>query len=508
MKKQMTLGTQVTIGFLVALVLLAVIGYWARHAIGGLGGQLNSAVNVTAREAEFVGELNTGFQEMKEYAIQTQFSFVMTHLARTNPSVGAALECAMCHTEEARDVRQRGLDAIAGKVRTTISKLQPMMAGSSGNKSLDQLQTGLRDYQSMFGEYLVLVEGNRYDDAHAVLRDRMLPSITEMGKLLEGLRAEQRSELDLTNQQGIDTVARSQRLTLLLIGAGLLLTAGVLLLVRRTTRSLRRMGTDLERMACEVASAASQVSASSQSLAQTASEQAASLEETSASTEEIDSMARRNTENSRGATDLVTATQQMFAQTNQLLDQSVVAMGEIKTQSGRISAIIRVIDEIAFQTNILALNAAVEAARAGEAGMGFAVVADEVRNLAQRCSQAAKDTSSLIEETIDKSNDGKCKVDQVAAAIRTIFEKSAELKTLVDEMNLGSREQTHGIQQIGKAISQMEQVTQTTAANAEESAAAAEELNAQSGTLKEVVERLAAVVGRESSEGGGIAEAR
>ncbi len=114
----------------------------------------------------------------------------------------------------------------------------------------------------------------------------------------------------------------------------------------------------------------------------------------------------------------MTRSQHEFAETNQALEQTVAAMGEINTQSAKISKIIKVIDEIAFQTNILALNAAVEAARAGEAGMGFAVVADEVRNLAQRCAQAAKDTASLIEESIAKSNDGKTKVDQVATAIR------------------------------------------------------------------------------------------
>src|SRR5437764_246962 len=145
--------------------------------------------------------------------------------------------------------------------------------------------------------------------------------------------------------------------------------------------------------------------------------------------------------------------------------------------------------------SVRALNAAVEAARAGEAGMGFAVVADEVRNLAQRCAQAAKDTAGLIEESIAKSNDGKTKVDQVAVAIRFITEESARVKTLVDEVSLGSLEQTRGIEQIAKALTQMEQVTQQSAANAEESAAAAEELTAQASTLMEVVHQLSAMVG-------------
>ena len=127
--------------------------------------------------------------------------------------------------------------------------------------------------------------------------------------------------------------------------------------------------------------------------------------------------------------------------------------------------------------------------------MGFAVVADEVRNLAQRCAQAAKDTAELIEESIAKANDGKNKVDQVAAAILEITHQSGQVKKLVDEVSIGSQEQARGIDQIGKTISQMEQVTQKTAADAEESAAAAEQLTAQSETLKDIVQRLNEMVG-------------
>jgi methyl-accepting chemotaxis protein len=153
-----------------------------------------------------------------------------------------------------------------------------------------------------------------------------------------------------------------------------------------------------------------------------------------------------------------------------------------------------VIDEIAFQTYILALNAAVEAARAGVAGAGFAVVADEVRSLAQRSAQAAKDTALLIEESIAKSNAGAVKLEQVAVVIGRITESAARVKILVDEVNLGSREQARGIEQVLKAIQQMEQVTQGSAANSEENAAASEELAAQAESMDNIAHQLRAVV--------------
>lgn len=167
-----------------------------------------------------------------------------------------------------------------------------------------------------------------------------------------------------------------------------------------------------------------------------------------------------------------------------------MAMGEIKGSSEKISRIIKVIEEIAFQTNILALNAAVEAARAGEAGMRFAVVADEVRNLAQRCSQAARDTTALVEDSITKSAAGQSRVDEVAAAVKTISHLSAEIKTLVEDVNAGSREQKTGAEQIARAMTSLQKTTQSSAASAEESAAAAEELTGQFRVLTGIVTDL------------------
>jgi len=270
--------------------------------------------------------------------------------------------------------------------------------------------------------------------------------------------------------------------------------------VRGMSRILRHAVTDLSEGAEQVSSASGQVSGSSQSLAQGASEQAASLQETSASSEQLASMTRKNAENSEQAAAVMTSVSSRVTEANHTLAEMVKSMQEIGDSSGRISRIIKVIDEIAFQTNILALNAAVEAARAGEAGMGFAVVAEEVRNLAQRSAQAARDTAVLIEESIAKSGEGSRRLADVAASIQAITEGAIKVKTLVDEVDASSREQAKGIEQISKAIAQMDAVTQQNAANAEESASAGEELHAQSQALMGVVDRLETLVGANAGQ--------
>jgi hypothetical protein len=280
-----------------------------------------------------------------------------------------------------------------------------------------------------------------------------------------------------------------------------LLIAGVSLFImeKQVSAPLRDLAQRLGDGARKVAKSASQVSTSSQNLSRDSSTQAASLQETSASSEVIRSMAESSTQNCSSTAELVSMSESKFALTNQSLQELTHAMDEINASSTRISKVIKLIDEIAFQTNILALNAAVEAARSGDAGLGFAVVADEVRSLAQRCAQAARDSALMVEESIAKSASGKAKLDDVAASIHGITEESSKVKSLVDKINVGSSEQTRGIRQIARSVSDMDKLTQASAANAEAGAMVARELTAESESLNEIVRILSNVVEGEHS---------
>ena len=296
------------------------------------------------------------------------------------------------------------------------------------------------------------------------------------------------SSANLANRANLITATLSLGVMVLGITFAVAIVVGV-------NRALTRVSGSLKEGANQVASAATQVSSASQTLAEGASEQAASLEETSSSLEEMASMTKRNSEHAQKANGLAKQARQAADRGAGDMQTMSAAMEAIKVSSDDIAKIIKTIDEIAFQTNILALNAAVEAARAGEAGMGFAVVADEVRGLAQRSAQAAKETAAKIEGAISNTGQGTAICGKVAQALSDIVAKVRQVDELVAEVSNASNEQTQGISQINMAVGQMDKVTQSNAASAEESASAAEELTAQAMVMKDSVEELLRFVG-------------
>lgn len=478
--KQMTIGAKfaLTTGALIAVAVM--LGTLAVYNLSHLNGKTQLIITDPLPGAEAIARLDSAFLEIR--------GNMWRHVASPDSEDKAAME------------RRNG--ELNAEYDAALKAYEKTITLAEDRQLFEKLGPAWKQYTMAMEKVTALSRDGKTAMAHKTY-------VQEGTASLNALKAAMKSTRDFKIKLGGKLAGESQDAyagSLWVLGLSLAIAAvgGALfswVTVHSTNQVLHGVVAELSEGSVQVAGAAAQVSSSSQSLAQGSSEQAASLEETSASSEEINAMAHKNSDHSRVAADLMTKSQSKFARANVSLDQSVVAMDEINTQSDKISKIIRTIDEIAFQTNILALNAAVEAARAGEAGMGFAVVADEVRNLAQRCAQAAKDTATLIEESIIKSNDGKMKVDQVAAAIREITAESEKVKTLVDEVHLGSQEQARGIDQIGKAITQMEQVTQQTAARAEESASAAEELNAQSEALKEIVGRLTMLVGTSGETG-------
>jgi methyl-accepting chemotaxis protein len=244
---------------------------------------------------------------------------------------------------------------------------------------------------------------------------------------------------------------------------------------------------NIQNAAEQVASGSNQISEASIALSQGATEQASSIEELTASLEEISSQTTINAQNANKANEIAEKAKKGAVKGNEQMNLMLNAMDEINSSSANISKIIKVIDDIAFQTNILALNAAVEAARAGQHGKGFAVVAEEVRNLAARSANAAKETTDMIENSIKKSEDGTKIAKNTSEALNEIVDEVEKVASLVNDIAVASSEQAAGLEQINVGILQVSQVVQSNSATSEESAAASEELSGQANILREMV---------------------
>jgi methyl-accepting chemotaxis protein len=332
-------------------------------------------------------------------------------------------------------------------------------------------------------------------------RERLGTSVAAYHRLVEtvGLVSQ---EIFGDNRAGYASDSRN-----LLIGVALTV---VLIMVsgvwqaRRLSRKLAEGVAALESHSRTVTEAATQVSTVSQSMARGASTQAASIEETSAALEQIATMTRRNASGASQSSEYTSEARTSAEKSSQLMGDLVHAMDAIKGSSDEIGKIIKVIDEIAFQTNMLALNAAVEAARAGEAGMGFAVVADEVRNLAQRSAQAARDTAGKIEESIRRSNNGVELTRRVHEALTEIVGRVRKIDELTREISSASQEQARGIAQTNGAVAQMDRVTQQNAALADEVATSATQLTNQAHQLLEVSSLLDGILSGTAQAGGSL----
>ncbi|MGX9772271.1 Aspartate chemoreceptor protein [Janthinobacterium lividum] len=356
-----------------------------------------------------------------------------------------------------------------------------------------------------------------------------VPGSTKYLKVVNDMLQHQRASIDKTARE-IDEVAKTSRnllltLAVLALGFGVvcawLLTMGIVRPLRTAVeiarkvadgdltaqidasakdetgqllQALKDMNTSLLNIVSEVrtgtdsiATSSTEIAAGNQDLSSRTEEQAGSLEETASSMEELTSTVKQNADNARQANQLAASAAQVAVKGGEVVAQVVGTMESINASSNKIVDIISVIDGIAFQTNILALNAAVEAARAGEQGRGFAVVASEVRNLAQRSASAAKEIKTLIGASVEQVNAGSMLVAQAGSTMNDIVDSVQRVSDIITEITAASSEQSVGIDEINRAIGQMDAVTQQNAALVEESAAAAESMQHQAHNLAQVV---------------------
>ncbi|QKY08675.1 methyl-accepting chemotaxis protein [Janthinobacterium lividum] len=366
-------------------------------------------------------------------------------------------------------------------------------------------------------------------EAEKAFQGIFVPGSTKYLKVVNDMLQHQRASIDKTARE-IDEVAKTSRnllltLAVLALGFGVvcawLLTMGIVRPLRTAVDiarkvadgdltaqidasakdetgqlllALKDMNTSLLNIVSEVrtgtdsiATSSTEIAAGNQDLSSRTEEQAGSLEETASSMEELTSTVKQNADNARQANQLAASAAQVAVKGGEVVAQVVGTMESINASSNKIVDIISVIDGIAFQTNILALNAAVEAARAGEQGRGFAVVASEVRNLAQRSASAAKEIKTLIGASVEQVNAGSMLVAQAGSTMNDIVDSVQRVSDIITEITAASSEQSVGIDEINRAIGQMDAVTQQNAALVEESAAAAESMQHQAHNLAQVV---------------------
>jgi hypothetical protein len=330
----------------------------------------------------------------------------------------------------------------------------------------------------------------------------------EISAVADGLRETTSATLAATQQIG-QQAQRGATIAGGIVGGGAILFAAVfaLLIGRSIARPIQRVIKELAEGAAQVDSASAQIATASQALAAGASQQAGSLEETSSALEQTAARTRKNADGAAQANAIARQARDSADQGGQVVQELDGAMQGINQASQQISKILKVIEEIAFQTNLLALNAAVEAARAGEHGRGFAVVADEVRKLAQRAAGAAGEISELVDNALERSRAGVQIAESVGNVLGGILVQTRRVSELIEGISTAAREQSEGIEQINAAVSEMDRVTQQNAASAEECASAAEQLSAQSRTVAGMVTALTSIVAGGRAGSSGVQEA-
>ena len=464
-------------------------------------------------------------QEMRKYELAAKID------SATKANARNTLELFVTAPDQRASVRQR-MSKTKTEIDGMFEELDKLLYLPKGRALFDDIKTKRKAYVEAFTEAANTLEKAGPEAGLIVLNAKVLPAIDGLAQPISALLAlqtevaQQRGALAEAHVETNNTLNMAMGAVALLVGvvAAATLTVSItrpLEQARTVTRTIadgdltvaiatsghneltdlleamdhmrERLSHVLHRIqesSNSVASASGQIAAANLDLSQRTEEQASALEQTAATMEELSSTVQQNANTTGSARQLAETASRSAQDVGGMVSRVVVTMQDIHASSNRIRDIVSVIDSIAFQTNILALNAAVEAARAGEQGRGFAVVASEVRALAQRSGSAAQEIKAIIEENVDKMNQGNEEAMRAGKAVEASVQNIERVNQTIAEVDLASKEQAMGIGQVGEAVSQMDQVTQQNAALVEETAAATKNLDDQVQTLKHQLGRF------------------
>jgi methyl-accepting chemotaxis protein len=505
--RNIRIGQRLTLGFGLVIALMVLLAGLALVRIQNLSGEMTGLVETTYPETVTANRLKANLNEISRSMLST---LVMSDDAQIK---GELANIAKYEQDN---------EGLIAKVTEGLQDEADKDLLLALTKSRDKSAKGQKTFVTM------IAEGQK-EEAMTKFLFSVRPAHTKYFEALDQLNARQHTVMIAAGERSATTARNTTVFILALAGTIALVSVGVAVFATRSiTRPLNRavtiaeqvasgdlsariasdsqdetgqlmraldhMNTSLQRIVGDVrqgtvaiASASSEIASGNSDLSVRTEEQASSLAQTSSAMSELTRIVRQNADNASQANQLATAASSIASQGGQVVAQVVDTMGAIDASSRKIVDIISVIDGIAFQTNILALNAAVEAARAGEQGRGFAVVAGEVRTLAQRSATAAKEIKTLINESVEKVEQGSKLVTSAGSTMDNVVASVLRVSDIIGEITAASQSQSHGIEEVNRSIHKMDGVTQQNAALVEQAAAAAESMQNQAQNLAEVV---------------------
>lgn len=490
MHHRMTLGWKLGLSFGAAAAAVALLTILSLAATNSLQDILHLAVDQTERQSDLIGEIRGEIGHMMAHAKRTQLDHSIARLEQGSKNEAG---CGVCHGAGEQNSERSEAEALGQAVHANIQKLRPLLQAGEARTSLEAIAAGVTRWQQLYRRYLESATRD-YTAAHDLLRDEMTPAAAQLETATTALAAQQRAFVDRAAAGERKNVQRMRGavFTLIVFCLGVVMVG--LVVTRSACSHLRHVVRRLREKAGETAEAAAQVLSSGRSVATGARDQSQALQQVSSSGRQIESTARENSGIANSVSEASHEVSERVTEANEKLAELLAAMHRITAASQKITGIVRLIDELAFQTNLLSINAAIEAARAGESGTGFGVVAEEIRGLAARSAEAAHNVGSLIENTVAAAHDGAARLNGVQEVFEAITKRALTVTDLSGVIRSGSSRQATEMEQITGRLRSIAGATDAAATSSNQSVAAGTALEREAQLLTEAVNELSRLV--------------